>query len=178
MEVNVLAVTKEGTKLAAVRYSTQTGCSEDKLFVFSPFMHFLPAQKWFGVKLKGLLKVRNPLGLSPLPLNSPLPQSLNYSSAVCYNIWPVRSSGWETNITAASFSSRFDDKWGCSLAALLTRLHSHSRYVLFMGPPPCRRDCYADVCCLPEMVNTVMLRSSHIKSVSSVFLTIWDLDYF
>lgn len=137
---------------------------------FFHFMCFLPVQKCFGVKLKGLLKVRNPLGPSPLPLNSPLPQSLNNSSTVCYNIWPVRSSGWETNITAASFSSRFDDKWGCSLAALLTRLHSPC---FIHGPPPCRRDCYADVCCLREEANTVMPRSSHIKSVSLTFLIIW-----
>lgn len=41
------------------------------------------------------------------------------------------------------------------------------------GPPRCRQDCYADVCCLREAANTVMLRSSRIKSVSMPFLIIW-----
>lgn len=126
MEANVLTMTEKVLSLWNI--SRKQAVQRTNSF----FLCFLPVQKCFGVKLKGLLKVRNPLGLSPLPLNS-LPQSLNYSSAVCYNIWPVRSSGWETNITAAAFNSRFDDKWGCSLAALLTRLHSHSRHVLFMG---------------------------------------------
>lgn len=92
---------------------------------------------------------------------------------MCYNIWPVRSSGCETNITAASFSSRFDDKWGCSLAALLTRLHSHSLHLLFMGLCGVGRIVMQMFCCLREAANTVMLQSSHIKSVSLAFLIIW-----
>lgn len=63
---------------------------------------------WEVVMVKGAPQCE--VRLCPLP-----PRTLNYSSMVCYNIWPVRSSVCETNITAPSFKWRFDDKWRCSL---------------------------------------------------------------
>lgn len=51
-----------------------------------------------NIKKKGLFKLRNLVRLCPLPLKTPLPKALNYSSVVGCYMWHVRSSVCETKV--------------------------------------------------------------------------------